>query len=1509
MRKRVLLFTSILCVFACLIFVLPAKTEATEEKFYVGYSRVDINPYIDPTLTGSALVAQSNIMALPLYGSGDVWNRLSTYGLVDDNGDGAITTEDGLKATCIAVTDAKGNTILLITVDMIGALQATRIRDAVMERVNAALASGEVSNVVMDSSHIYYTGTHTHNAPQADAYSSKGRTDFNNAGVDLNVVNTNLGIWIDRTAENIASAAIAALQDRAEATVVKDSVSAADCTDDAVKGKTMNAVRHYVAADQGCVAGDNFNNRGSDPKQVTQVNDVMHLLKFSFADSSKLPIVIANWRGHPSLNNSNSYSQSSSNCISSDFVNAFRRTLETNAIISSDCKIKYASATATCRVAFFQAAGGNVNPRGYEKTNGVAAYKWIDSNAKTLDTSRGNVYGRVLGAMAKNGLTSTAGAVAVAAGEIRTMRYYQNGIRNATGVSALAYEAAKYYQEMVKTGTYVYKSPYTNEIYVIGSKYHANSLISKWNVTTQTPNSSIASMQINTILVGEDLAFVTGSGELFDYYYKENGIFTEENNAWNDLDDPDTYGTPFVLELCNGMNGYVPNYYAYDYNLDSDTWARGSYEAHTTSYPQGTGEQMIRTMRWMLDTLSVSTDGARQQLCEHCGVEVTWYPYDGKTEMVSGGHYYLPEDNHTAQIHVKNGKVLCFDLNGHTLTGDSRAFYTASNGNATLNLMDSSQGKTGVVRGGPGITGASAGYGGGVILVDKGNTFNFYGGTLEYINDDLHTVCSGGVLYVNGTFNMYGGTVRGGCADSFTGQYLSGGSVVSTTREGNGAAICVKGTFRMYGGTVESGKLRLVTGSVGQDALGNDIYTHEITDREGVGECIYAATNSKVILSGNASVENLYLAGGLSADLTIEGNYTGSLELSYPEEMIPELSERIATAEDADVSGAKITFRNLEGLTAAVRGEEVIVSESPYSYLYCEGCQNTVQWTPVTDAQLDLATNTKGMTPGHYILTENVTTTQKQLNPDGKNPGVFCIDLNGYEFHGETRAFYVYDSATLNLQDSRDTGFVQGDKATNMYGGTLYCSGATAVINVYGITVKATPVTVLRGSTVFMVGGTVNLYDARVEGGNAKDYGGTVFCANGAKLKVFGGTITAGSTDGSGSCVFTDVNGKVTLSGDAAVDEIYVFGTAADTVTVDATEEAFTGSTVLCFKTAVTTDGIDVGDIIGDKGMTFGDITQANTGMAIVPDGADLKTAKMAVELVDGEKTRQFSNMEKALAAYTGSGFLRLYADIASDLTVTQNTYLDLCARTVSGSITVAEGATLYCMDSATDDYAVMDETGFGLLSGTLSGNVQPVSEGSVSACESGNDPYRAGYVRVNRPEGASFHRVNLQIHSVSLRPGCVGLYYRCDFKADEVAAEEIYGFGVALSVFAVPDAQNLESACEYSAFDYFESGPQGNGNYATGTLLRSIMRPVNTDAVNDGNAGVPIYGRAYILTESGYTFGTPVSCSLKSLLGGIDEIWNTLSAEKQQGVLDMYDTYRSVMSTWELPNINPPRP
>ncbi|MBR4863949.1 MAG: hypothetical protein IKU07_05175 [Oscillospiraceae bacterium] len=1207
MLKKWVALLCTLALFVGLLTILPMVPEAEAAEavsnYQVGYARVDINPYVEDGNLASG------IMALPLYGSGDVWNRLSTAGLVDDNGDGKVNEEDGLKATCIAVTDHKGNTVLLITVDLIGALQSTRVRNGIMERVNAAIASGEIKNCIMDISRIYYTGTHTHNAPQADAYSSAGRTDFNNDGVDLNVVNTNLGIWIDRTVEDIADAAILALKDRSEATVTKDYIDASTCTDSAVKGKVMNSVRHYVAEDKGCIAGDNFNDRGSNPKQVTQVNDVMHLLQFSFADKTKLPIVIANWTGHPSLNNSTgTYNHSSRNCISSDYINAFRWTLERKLMVSSASKLTTNTNTLYYRVAFFQGAGGNVNPRGYEVTNGSSAYAWIDNNAKTQNTSRGVAYGRVLSSMAKSGITSSANRSTVAPGEIRNLRYYRGNVRNATGVSALAYEAAKYYQENVGSGTYKYTSPYSGGIYVIGSKYHASSLISKWNVSLQTPVDTTYFMEINTITIGKDLAFVTGSGELFDYYYKENGVYTEENNAWRDLINTETYGTPFVLELCNAMNGYVPNYHAYDYNEGSEKWARGSYEAHTTSYSQGSGEDMIKIMKSMLDTLAVSADGAKENYCQHCGITTKWLPFDGKT-LMSSGHYYLPFDNHVAQMHVKGGITLCFDLNGHSVYGDTRAFYTASGDSSVLNIMDNSSHQTGVVYGCGSSTGAGVGFGGGTLIVDKGNTVNLYSGTLANYERGINTVSSGAVVYVSsgGTMNMYGGTIRGGTANSFEGSYINGG-VKTASRTAQGGTMYLVGTLNMYGGSIESGTLKLVAGYITQDRYGNNLYNYTVTDKETGAACIYSA-KGKVNVAGNAKI-------------------------------------------------ADVTF-----------------SAAPSSY--------------------------------------------------------FAVNAENGDFTGNVNISYASEISSGKV-----------------------------------------------------------------------------------------GKITEGATL---------LPGTVT----------YTFGDV-ETVIED---------NYLVFKAMAVTKGVESG-------------------------------------------FRYYTTLVDALEDYKDSSatYIRLQGDVGENVSVPRTTNLDLNGYYIDGNVTVANGATLYCMDSKTDDYSVSDDR-YGRLTGALHGNVEAVQPMTVGAVKSGN---RAGYLKVSEGDGVSFHRVELNISKMNLRPDCAGVYYQSPFKGDQVVARHVKSFGISLSVESADGTKTMLPGT-YTVNTGFAAGSKGN--LKGSTLVTGILKQENSTARNLLNAKTNIYACAYLQTDDGFVFGAPVGRSLQQQLTDIDGIWDNLTETQQTAVNKLYETYKEVMS------------
>jgi len=180
----------------------------------------------------------------------------------------------------------------------------------------------------------------------------------------------------------------------------------------------------------------------------------------------------------------------------------------------------------------------------------------------------------------------------------------------------------------------------------------------------------------------------------------------------------------------------------------------------------------------------------------------------------------------------------------------------------------------------------------------------------------------------------------------------------------------------------------------------------------------------------------------------------------------------------------------------------------------------------------------------------------------------------------------------------------------------------------------------------------------------------------------------------------------------------------------------------------------------------------------------------------------------------------------------------------------------------------------------------------------------------------ASFHYVVLQITDMVLRPKTEGedaynpsIYYKCNFKGDEVVAENVETFGVALSVVAEPTAKILETKCGFSKFTDFESGESGNVEQNTGTLLKGIMKESNAKLVNKRNAGLDIYGRAYIqLTSGEYVFGDCRTRTLKAQVEEAAKRWTFLNTgnaedqEKQTALLEMIEKFPVVMESWDIP-------
>ena len=256
----------------------------TQQFFSVGYARVDITP----------------TESLPLAGYGNTLQRMS-QGILDP-----------LFATCIAITDGSGNTLLLCTVDLINtmAYYCDPARDAISKQYGIAREA------------IVFSAIHTHSAPDMSQQAYEPIVRYR-----------------DRLVEKLTRMAGEALADRMPATMLGGHTH----------NEGMNFVRHYILED-GSYAGDNFGDFDAAPIRghVSEADRQIQLVKFCREDGSD--ILMVNWQAHPTKasTRASEFGWAHRPYISADFVGACRR---------------YVEERSGLRFAYFQGAAGNINSR------------------------------------------------------------------------------------------------------------------------------------------------------------------------------------------------------------------------------------------------------------------------------------------------------------------------------------------------------------------------------------------------------------------------------------------------------------------------------------------------------------------------------------------------------------------------------------------------------------------------------------------------------------------------------------------------------------------------------------------------------------------------------------------------------------------------------------------------------------------------------------------------------------------------------------------------------------------------------------------------------------------------------------------------------------------------------------------------------------------------------------------------------------------------------------------
>lgn len=263
----------------------PTDTTAAgiDGRLSVGYGKVQI----DPT------------ESVPMRGYGSTEKRMST-GL-----------RSHLYQIAIAITDAEGNTAIVIASDMCSISTATA----------NSVRTGIENQCGVRADNVIISALHQHSTPD----------------MDNNKVGSSGRYRDEIFIPGAIAAAKAALENRAPVTAVQTT---------SVETERMNFVRHYVMED-GSYAGPNFGNlKLTAVDHATEADQIMQLVKFvrkgqtTAGGEEAKDIILTNYQGHPLMGTT-----SIDTNIHSDLIGIFRDELEKE---------------LDCQAIYFSGASGNM---------------------------------------------------------------------------------------------------------------------------------------------------------------------------------------------------------------------------------------------------------------------------------------------------------------------------------------------------------------------------------------------------------------------------------------------------------------------------------------------------------------------------------------------------------------------------------------------------------------------------------------------------------------------------------------------------------------------------------------------------------------------------------------------------------------------------------------------------------------------------------------------------------------------------------------------------------------------------------------------------------------------------------------------------------------------------------------------------------------------------------------------------------------------------------------------
>lgn len=230
----------------------------------------------------------------------------------------------------------------------------------------------------------------------------------------------------------------------------------------------------------------------------------------------------------------------------------------------------------------------------------------------------------------------------------------------------------------------------------------------------------------------------------------------------------------------------------------------------------------------------------------------------------------------------------------------------------------------------------------------------------------------------------------------------------------------------------------------------------------------------------------------------------------------------------------------------------------------------------------------------------------------------------------------------------------------------------------------------------------------------------------------------------------------------------------------------------------------------------------------ICAENGNLRIIAAEIVMKDGTSLR-FGTNEEAIENYT-SDAAYLLAN-AGELVLTGGNYVvDIAGQ----SLSVSGTGNITFFDSANDNYI---NYGTVTIDGpTLVNTAQTVSNGK-------------NYVTVLDNGQYSFHRLDMSVQSISIRPSNAGVYYSSTWNCDATLSQKLKHFGVALSLDHMPGSDFMGD--KYVLYTKSEQADFTAGEESNSVLVSNVLQKNNTS--NDRRGRTNIYATPYITIENSF--------------------------------------------------------